>query len=303
MQGANVCDTDEFDEECEDDVDDSRAIEEFKINALLSVRLDGDGPRMYVKGRPFDQCAYPVLNGDGYRDYDDGYGDGYSGDENSKVPRKAARSVDAFLWKEHRTLDHPGYVEGPGVSMQELFWGLCSTLQAWAENDYDTRLLHVNLAFPLSRALANAGDSVAKARFEREVVARWKSDFEPVQMYLSHGGFLHSLSPRALVDIFVHGGPQHLINNLLPRVDARTLIAAWDGQKSNAQLRIIEQFKQVIEQMDPPSQILLIAGCASITVGKALIRVVNVARLPSSELQALRENKRASRIIALAGGT
>ncbi len=158
MQGANVCDTDEFDEECEDIVDDSRAIEEFKINTLLSVRLDGDGSRMYVKGRPFDQCAYPVLNGDGYRDYDDGYGDGCSGDENSKVPRKAARSVDAFLWKEHRTLDHPGYVEGPGVSMQELFWGLCSTLQAWAENDYDTRLLHVNLAFPLSRALANAGE-------------------------------------------------------------------------------------------------------------------------------------------------
>jgi hypothetical protein len=298
MQGANACDMDEFDDECEDAVDQGTAIEEFKISNLLSVRLDCNGPRMYVKGQPFNQCAYPVINGGGHRDNHVEHND--DGKE-PRVSRKAAGSVDAFLWKEHRTLDHPGYVQNPKMSMQELFWGLCSTLQAWVENDYDTRLLHANLAFPLARALANAGDSAAKAMFEREVIARWKSDFEPVQTYLFHGGFLNALSPKALMDIVVHGGPQHVIGNLIPRIDVKILVDTWKGQKSKAQLLVIEQFKHVIAQMDPSSQIALFAGCASINVGKALIRVVNVARLPSSQLQVLRENKRVSRIIALSG--
>ncbi len=298
MQGANAWDKDEFDDESEDDVDQGTAIEEFKISHLLSVRLDGDGPRMYVRGQPFDQCAYPVLNDDGVREHES---ECYDDVETPCVPRKAARSVDAFLWKEHGTLDHPGYVEGSQVSMKELFWGLCSTLQAWAENDYDTRLLHVNLAFPLARALANAGDSAAKAMFEREVIARWKSDFEPVQTYLFHGGFLNTLSPRALMDIVVRGGPQHVISNLMRRIDARILVDTWKGQNSKTQLRVIEQFKHVIEQMDSSSQIALLAGCASIKVGAALVRVIDVARLPSSQLQALRVNKRTSRIITLSG--
>jgi hypothetical protein len=298
MQEANACDTDEFEGGCDDGVEEKMRIEEFKVNDLLSVRLDCEGPRMYVKGRPFDQCAYPVLNDIGYLDRDDECSDN---DEKPNVPMKAARSVDAFLWTEHGTLDHPGYVEVPKVSIQELFWGLCSTLQAWAENDYDTRLLHANLAFPLARALASAGDGAAKARFEREVITRWKSDFEPVQTYLSDGGFLDTMSPGALIDIIVHGGPHHMIGDLISRIDARILVATWAGQKSKAQMRVIEQFKHVIEQMDPSSQILLLAGCASIKVGAALVRVFDVARLPSNQLQPLLGNKRASRIIAMAG--
>ncbi|MBN2153996.1 MAG: hypothetical protein JW839_21240 [Candidatus Lokiarchaeota archaeon] len=298
MQGANIYDVDGLDDECEDRVDEDTCAEEFKINGILSVRLEDDGPRMYVNGRPFDQCAYPVLNDSSYQDDENDYG---ASNWNPHIPRKAARSVDAFLWKGHGTLDHPGYVEDPCVSMKELYWGLCSTLQAWAENDYDTRLLHANLAFPLARALANAGDAVAKARFEREVISRWKSDFEPVQHFLFHGGFLNGLSPGSLVDIIAHGGPRHVIDTLSRQIDARVLVETWKGQKSKVQLRIIEQFKHVIEQLDPPSQIVLLAGCASFEVGEALVRVVDVARLPSSQLQPLREKRRTSRIIALAG--
>lgn len=37
------------------------------------------------------------------------------------------------------------------------FWAHCSNLQVWAEMEYNTKLLHRNLAFPLLRALVFAG--------------------------------------------------------------------------------------------------------------------------------------------------
>jgi len=49
---------------------------------------------------------------------------------------------------------------------------LLDNLQAWVENNYDTRLLHSNLAFPLLKKLVDAGDKLAKAVFKEEVIER-----------------------------------------------------------------------------------------------------------------------------------
>ena len=35
------------------------------------------------------------------------------------------------------------------INIMTEFWGHCSNLQVWAENDYDTRLLEKTIAFPL----------------------------------------------------------------------------------------------------------------------------------------------------------
>ncbi|MEX2719637.1 MAG: leucine-rich repeat domain-containing protein, partial [Candidatus Sigynarchaeota archaeon] len=47
-----------------------------------------------------------------------------------------------------------------------------SNLQAWVENNYDTRLLHSNIAFPLLKELARAGDEKAARVLDAEIEAR-----------------------------------------------------------------------------------------------------------------------------------
>jgi hypothetical protein len=42
------------------------------------------------------------------------------------------------------------------------FWAHCSNLETWGENNYDTRLIHSNLAFPLLKKLTEAGDQTKK---------------------------------------------------------------------------------------------------------------------------------------------
>ena len=64
------------------------------------------------------------------------------------------------------------------------FWGHCSNLQVWAENNYDTRLLHRNLAFPLLKKLSDVGDLIAKKVFKDEIIRRLREGNAKVIAYL-----------------------------------------------------------------------------------------------------------------------
>ena len=84
------------------------------------------------------------------------------------------------------------------LSLEDEFWGHCSNIQVWAENDYDTRLIHYNLAFPLLKKLTEAGDPQAKKVFREEIVKRYKSGFPSVIKYLEEEGYLKYLSKDEL---------------------------------------------------------------------------------------------------------
>ena len=55
------------------------------------------------------------------------------------------------------------------------FWGHCSNLQAWIENDYCTDIIHSNLAFPLLRILVEKGDPKANHVFKEEIAYRYEN--------------------------------------------------------------------------------------------------------------------------------
>ena len=84
------------------------------------------------------------------------------------------------------------------ISPEAEFWGHCSNLQAWYENDYDTRLLHRNLAFPLLKALTDAGDPLAKKVFKEEIAMRLESGYPTVVRYLVDQGYLQYLTNEEL---------------------------------------------------------------------------------------------------------
>jgi len=92
------------------------------------------------------------------------------------------------------------------------FWGHCSNMQAWAENGYDTRLLHRNLAFPLLKALVDVGDPQAKKVFKEQIALRIVSGYPSVVEFLSQQGYLSYLTKNELQ--IVSEDPQ-FINGLL----------------------------------------------------------------------------------------
>ena len=76
------------------------------------------------------------------------------------------------------------------IDSEVEFWAHCSNLQAWAENNYDTQMLHANLSFPLLKKLTIAGDPLAKEVFKMEILKRFKSGDLNVMTFLIKEGYL-----------------------------------------------------------------------------------------------------------------
>jgi small GTP-binding protein len=146
---------------------------EFEINKHLKLKLEFGKTNIYVNGILFNQCKYLLFNipTKKIRDYDE------------------IRSIDEAAEKLDKRMEtHSNYIEP-----ETEFWGHCSNLQAWYENNYDTRLLHRNLAFPLLKSLSDAGDVLAKRVFKEEIAMRLESGYKSVVMYLIDQGFLSYL--------------------------------------------------------------------------------------------------------------
>ncbi len=87
------------------------------------------------------------------------------------------------------------------IPIMAQFWGHASNLEAWVENNYDTRLLHRNIAFPLLKRLTNVGDSIAKRVFKEEIAKRYASGHPTVREFLKIEGYLKYLSEEELSSI------------------------------------------------------------------------------------------------------
>ncbi|MFX0022621.1 MAG: leucine-rich repeat domain-containing protein [Candidatus Hermodarchaeota archaeon] len=158
---------------------------EFKINSLITLKLEGGRTNIYVKNRLFRQCMYLLLNIPVNRidEYDE-----------IKSIDEAAVKLDRSMERNHNK-----------VPPETEFWGHCSNIQAWADNDYDTRILHRNLAFPLLKALVDAGDPIARRKFKEEIAIRYATGHPTVIRFLTQNGYLHYLTEdefeSMLVDI------------------------------------------------------------------------------------------------------
>ncbi|GAI20380.1 unnamed protein product, partial [marine sediment metagenome] len=98
------------------------------------------------------------------------------------------------------------------IKPETEFWAHCSNLQTWAEYNYDTRLLHRNLAFPLLKKLTEEGDLIARKEFKEEIGRRYFTGVESVQTYLEEEGYMKYLSKEEFRS-FIHSGAE-VINEL-----------------------------------------------------------------------------------------
>lgn len=159
----------------------------YEINEFLTLKLENGKTNLYVKGRLFIQCKRLVLNITKQ--------DIPTYDEIDSID-EAADHYKHTLW-QNRIVEGPGArpsnIQNETITPEQEFWGHCSNIQTWVEYNYDTRLIHSNLAFPLLKALVDAGDPNAKNVFKREVVERFES---------GHPNVIKSIILAKLLDYF-----------------------------------------------------------------------------------------------------
>nr|MDO8111832.1 leucine-rich repeat domain-containing protein [Candidatus Sigynarchaeota archaeon] len=153
---------------------------EFQINEYIVLKLENEQAVIYVNGERFNQCKFLL----------------FSVDLKESEKYDEIGSIDEAAEKLDRSMEHRG--EERLISVEEEFWGHCSNLQAWAEHDYDTRLLHSNLAFPLLKKLTESGDPKAQRVFKEEIMARIRSGFFNTIAYLVSNGYADYLNPLDL---------------------------------------------------------------------------------------------------------
>ena len=146
---------------------------EFKVNDLITLKLEDNKTIIYVDGMQFRQCKYLLLD----------------------IPVEQISSFDEIdsVDEASEKLDHSEEPHKNTISRippEVEFWGHCSNLQAWMENDYDTRILHSNLAFPLLRALLILGDPIAERVVKEEVAKKLiRGTFNTIRYLLIEGYF------------------------------------------------------------------------------------------------------------------
>ena len=145
----------------------------FKVNDYISLKLEGNKTNIYVENKLFLQCKYLLLNIQ--VDEVQSLEEVDSIDEAAEVLNRSKKSLGS------KKVEVPPKVE---------FWGHCSNLQAWYENDYDTRLLHSNLALPLLKKLTEVGDPEAKKVFREEVLQRLEIGSDKVVLFLLENNYL-----------------------------------------------------------------------------------------------------------------
>jgi len=171
---------------------------EHKINDFITLRLEDGITNIYINGKLFHHCKYLIL----------------------EVPLnkiKITRDIDSIDEAQEK-LNHSEQIYWEHKSMippETEFWGHCSNIQAWVENDYDTRILHSNLAFPLLRELTEAGDPIAKKVFKKEIKKRIESSYPNVIEFLIIGGFIDFINEGQIDQILKKINIEKLLNTNL----------------------------------------------------------------------------------------
>ncbi|MHA1457430.1 MAG: leucine-rich repeat domain-containing protein [Promethearchaeota archaeon] len=160
-------------------------MEEFEVNKYITLKLEGEKVKktnIYVNGKLFRQCKYLLLNIP-IRQVSS-YNEINSIDE-------AMRELNSSLQENSKIKEIPPETE---------FWGHCSNLHVWYENNYDTRLIHSNLAFPLLKKLTESGDPLAQKVFKEEIAQKIKNGSIDTIRFLINNRFHNYLSREELFE-------------------------------------------------------------------------------------------------------
>ncbi|TFG21550.1 MAG: leucine-rich repeat domain-containing protein [Promethearchaeota archaeon] len=190
---------------------------EFKVNEYITLKLEDGRTNIYVGGKPFIQCKYILMRKTAYELED---------------LLKDLKSVDEIVdyTNSLKKVKH----EVVNIPDETKFFVHCSNMQLWAENNYDTRFLHSNLAFPLLKKLSNPeiNDPKAKRAFKDEIAKRFQSGYPSVIEFLIRKRYLDYLNAEE-IDTLFEGLDLELIIKQKPRI----LIALYNSSTRSRTLK------------------------------------------------------------------
>ena len=157
---------------------------EFIVNGYLSLKLENGLTNIYIKEKKIRHCKFLLIN----------------------IPIKEITSLNEIISIDEATEKLSKQLEDPQkeaikIPLETEFWGHCSNLQVWAENEYNANLLHRNLAFPLLKELVVAGDPFAKKALKKEIIKRFSSGHFSVINYLIEERYLDYLNSEELNEL------------------------------------------------------------------------------------------------------
>ena len=158
----------------------------FRINKFIELKLEDGRSNIYVDNQYFRQSKYILLRKTLLEIESEGI--------------LEVESIDEFAEK----LDHSLRQKLPEVidiPVETQFWAHCSNIQAWVEHDYDSKMLHSNLSFPLLKRLTEVGDLRAQRVFKNEIAERFASKHEPVSLFLIKGRYLNFFNDEELLTL------------------------------------------------------------------------------------------------------
>ncbi len=191
----------------------------YKINKYITLKLEGNRTNIYVDGVIFNQCKYLLINipTNKIQEYDD------------------VKSIDEVADGLGHHLER-GSINKFKITPEQEFQAHCSNLQAWVEYDYDTRILHKNLAFPLLKKLTKVGDIKAKQVFKEEIAKRYEKGDKKVREFLKKEDYLSFLSKEEINTI---------IEFILEKEGVDSLLSL------DPKLYYLKKFTEITNQLDP----------------------------------------------------
>lgn len=161
-----------------------KAKKKFQINDYLVLKLENGKTNIYIRGRKFYLCMNLLLN----------------------VPNQEMNGlteISSIYEAAKRVLSTEKIkAENYKITPETEFWGHCSNLQAWYENNYNTEILHRDIAFPLLKKLAEAGEHNAKKVFKKEIIKRIKSGHPSIVNYLINHGYLNYFKRKEIKSLY-----------------------------------------------------------------------------------------------------
>lgn len=226
-------------------------MKEFQINKYITLKIENGRTNIYVKRELFRYCTILVLNIPATKisDFD-------------KI-----QSIDELSDNQNDDLDGSSN-DSISIPLDVIFWGHCSNLQAWYEYDYNTRLLHRNLSFPLLKRLTEVGDPLARRVFKEEIAKRFASNHLQTTEYLLNEGYLDYLNQEELEILIINSNSnlksleeiQEIIDsgyfNDLNRLELLYYSKGRNISIKKLNIKFIENFSAIFDQGFPITFVL-----------------------------------------------
>jgi len=162
-------------------------MKEFHVNEFITLKFITPFTFIYVAGKHFIHCKRIIIELE----------------HNSAKIFDDIESIDEAVEDyKHFFINSEIYEENNGelrlkekfyqmrlITPKDEFWAHCSNIQSWVDNNYNTNIIHSNLAFPLLKELVKAGDLQAKEVFLEQIMMRISNGYKPVIDYLFEEGF------------------------------------------------------------------------------------------------------------------